>query len=109
MPKDSATFDIQQPTVRSGKMHASTKFVIVLSIVLVVVAGVYIGLMVKQKRARDAYLRTPEGQLNALKQTSQPVTATIQERAQAMEALEKSSRPVSQTREGALSELQSLE
>jgi hypothetical protein len=86
MPKDTTpTFDIQ-PTKTEG--HAPHKALKWTGLIMVIVVVLVVVLSIRQKRAREAYLRTPEGQLTVLQETSAPVTSTPEERAEAMKKLE---------------------
>ena len=101
------SFDIQSPTTKSTT-HYSTKIVVIASIVLVVLAIILIIGRIKDKRAYDVYVRTPEGQLKALQATSAPVTASDQERYEAMKRLEAgTTEPM--TQEDGLEALKSLQ
>jgi hypothetical protein len=102
------SFDIQSP-IRKSTTHHSRWIAVIVSLLVVVIGGTLIMLRIKDKRAYDAYLRTPEGQLKALQATSQPVTATDQERYDALSALQKSSGPSTMTNEDGLKALESLQ
>lgn len=102
------SFDIQSP-VRPSSMHHSHWVVIIASVLIVVLGASLIVLRIKEKRAHDAYLRTPEGQLQALEATSEPVTATDQERYDTLTELQKNSGPSSMTKEEGLKALESLQ
>ena len=101
------SFDIQSPSTEP-RLHHSHRFVIIVSIIIGVLAIVLIFLRIKQKRSYDAYLRTPEGQLQALKATSAPITATDEERDAAMMRLEQNSEGTV-TEENGLEVLKSLQ
>ena len=87
------SFDIQSPSSQTTS-HGSRRFVMFVSIVVVILAIVLIVMRVQQKRAREAYLATPHGQLQALSESSKPVTETPVEQVSTLEALQKSSRKV---------------
>lgn len=104
MPQDTTpTFDIQP--VREDSSHRSRTFLIGASLVVLIVAIVYIVMLIKQKRAYDAYIRTPEGQLEALDATSKPVTSTQEERMKELETLEASSAQTQMSHESLLKQL----
>ena len=73
------SFDIQTPSQQTTTHH-SRRTVVIVSIIVIIIGAILIGLHIKAKRAHDAYLRTPQGQLQALEATSEPVTATQEER-----------------------------
>lgn len=102
------SFDIQSPT-RPTTTHPSRWIVGIASIVVIILGALLINSRIKEKRAYDAYINTPEGQLRALKATSQPITATDQERYDALAELQKNSGPSSMTQEDGLSALESLQ
>jgi hypothetical protein len=101
------SFDIQSPSTEP-RLHHSHRFVLIVSILIIVLAVVLIFLRLKQKRAHDAYIRTPEGQLQALETTSAPITATDQERYDAMMRLQQNSK-ATVTQEDGLEALKSLQ
>lgn len=87
------SFDIQSPTPQSSS-HGSRWFVLGVSLLAIVLAVLIIMQRIEQKRAHEAYLATPEGQLNALSRSSKPVTQTQTEQLSTLEALQKSSKKV---------------
>jgi hypothetical protein len=94
--------DIQNPHQGS---HRSKKIVIVLSVILIILAVSWIVLEIKAKRD---YLRTPEGQMQLLRDSSDPVTTTPTEQKAQLDALQKSSVPTTASREQILKELENL-
>lgn len=104
----SQSFDIK-PASTSGTAHHSRKVVIIASLVLCILAAVLIFMRIKQKRAYEAYVRTPEGQLAALKATSMPVTTTPEEQYTELEALQKSGKSSEISHEDQIRGLNALE
>ena len=101
-------FDIK-PSVQPSALHHSRKIVLVACTVMVILAVVLIGLRIKAKRAYDAYLKTPDGQLQALRAVSAPVTATPQEQAAALSVLQTASKPIKGSPSDRIQALQALE
>ena len=105
MEPNSSAFDIQ-PASQPRVTHTSRTVVIVMSIILVVLGVALIALRIKEKRAYEAYLATPDGQLNALSVSSAPITDTPEQQLSDLEALQKSSKPVNASKDTRLQALQ---
>jgi|GEM_PF-6103639 len=101
------TFDFRRPTP-STPSHRSRTFVIVLALLAVVIGAVSVYLNIQERRAYEAYLMTPIGQLQMLEATSDPVTATDAERAAELSAMKKVDGQTTVSREDALANLKAL-
>lgn len=88
--------------------HHSRIVLLVSSAILIILAAVLIMFRIRAKREYDAYLKTPEGQMDRLRQTSRPVTKTSQERATDMEQLSTTSAPVQATHQQQIDTLTTL-
>lgn len=108
MPQDTnPTFDMKPTHVETS--HTSRTIILWASVIVVIIGAVYVGLSIRERRAREAYIRTPEGQLEALEATSTPDTATPEERAQLMVDLQKSSGVTEMNQEDLVKQLPAAE
>lgn len=102
------TFDIQ-PNTQEPTQHRFRKN-IVWGVGIIFVAALLIGGVYWYNRyTHKKYISTPEGQLEMLRSSSEPITVTNSDRAKELDSLQKKSDKISTPIETRIQDLQALE